>query len=145
MMMIPRKNSFDVLDNLFDDMLFENSRKGRLYSEIMKTDLKEDENEYTLEIDIPGYKKEDIKIELDNGYVTVTAKTEKATDESDKKANYIHKERYFGECSRSYYVGDNITEEDIKASFKNGTLCITVPKKEVKKLEDKKYIDISEE
>lgn len=145
MMMIPRKNSFDVLDNLFDDMLFDNNRKGRHYPEIMKTDLKEDENEYTLEIDVPGYKKEDIKIELDNGYITVSAKTEKTTDESDKKSNYIHKERYFGECSRSYYVGDNITEEDIKASFKNGTLCIMVPKKEVKKLEDKKYIDISEE
>ncbi len=144
-MMIPRKNSFDVLDNLFDDMLFDNNRKGRHYPEIMKTDLKEDENEYTLEIDVPGYKKEDIKIELNNGYITVSAKTEKTTDESDKKSNYIHKERYLGECSRSYYVGDNITEEDIKASFKNGTLCITVPKKEVKKLEDKKYIDISEE
>lgn len=144
-MMIPRKNSFDVLDNLFDDMLFDSNRKGRHYPEIMKTDLKEDENEYTLEIDVPGYKKEDIKIELDNGYITVSAKTEKTTDESDKKSNYIHKERYFGECSRSYYVGDNITEEDIKASFKNGTLCIMVPKKEVKKLEEKKYIDISEE
>lgn len=131
-MMIPRKNSFDVLDNLFDDMLFDNNRKGRHYPEIMKTDLKEDENEYTLEIDVPGYKKEDIKIELDNGYITVSAKTEKTTDESDKKSNYIHKERYFGECSRSYYVGDNITEEDIKASFKMVLYVLRFQRKKLK-------------
>ena len=110
----------------------------------MKTDVKEKDGNYTLEIDIPGYDKEDIKIELEDGYLTVRAAKEESKDEEDKKSHYIHKERFYGQCSRSYYVGDNVKEEDVKASFKNGILSLTFPKEDAKKVETKKYIQIGD-
>ena len=91
---------------------------------------------------MPGYDKENIDIEMDHGYLRITAKTNKSIDESDEEERYVHKERYFGECSRSFYVGENIKEEDIKATFKNGILSLTVPKEQPKKLEEKKKIQI---
>ena len=108
----------------------------------MKTDIKEKGDKYLLEVDLPGYEKENIKIELEDGYLTVHASMNKNVDESDKDSKYVHKERYVGECSRSFYVGENIKEEDIKASFKNGTLKLELPKNETKKEESKKYIEI---
>ena len=139
MMMIPRrKNEFDLFDEMFNDPFF-----TRGESKLMKTDIKEKGDKYLLEVDLPGYEKENIKIEIDDGYLTVHASMNKNVDESDKDSKYVHKERYVGECSRSFYVGEDIDQEDIKASFKNGTLKIEVPKKDQKKLEDnKKYIDI---
>lgn len=139
MMMIPSRRNSDIFDSIFDEPFFE-GRKGRR-NELMKTDIKEKDGNYILEIDIPGYNKEDIKIELDNGYLTVTAKTNTKIDEEDKEG-YIYKERFVGECSRSYYAGENLREEDIKASFKNGTLTLTFPKEQTKQIEDKKYIEI---
>lgn len=139
MMMIPRKNGngLDFWDEVLPDSFFTEKE-----SKLMKTDLKEKDGKYFLEIDIPGYEKEDIKIEIQDGYLTVHAKANKA--ETDKEeGKYVRKERYYGECSRSFYVGENITEEDIKAKFKNGTLTLEVNKKdEPKQLPDKKYIDI---
>ena len=140
MMMIPRRknNEFDLFDEMFNDPFF-----TRGESKLMKTDIKEKGDKYLLEVDLPGYEKEDIKIEIDDGYLTVHASMNKNVDESDKNSKYVHKERYVGECSRSFYVGEEINEEDIKASFKNGTLKIELPKKDQKKIEDsKKYIDI---
>ena len=139
MMMIPRrKNEFDLFDEMFNDPFF-----TRGENKLMKTDIKEKGDKYLLEVDLPGYEKENIKIEIDDGYLTVHASMNKNVDESDKDSKYVHKERYVGECSRSFYVGEDIDQEDIKASFKNGTLKIEVPKKDQKKLEDnKKYIDI---
>ena len=137
--MLPRRrNEFDLFDEMFNDPFF-----TRGESKLMKTDIKEKGDKYLLEVDLPGYEKENIKIEIDDGYLTVHASMNKDVDESDKNSKYVHKERYVGECSRSFYVGEDINEEDIKASFKNGTLKIELPKKDQKKLEDsKKYIDI---
>ncbi len=138
MMMIPRKrNEFDLFDDMFMDPFFE-----RKESRLMKTDIREKGNNYIIDVDLPGYEKEDIDIEMENGYLKITAKTNKSVDESDEEEKYIHKERYYGECSRSFYVGENLKEEDIKASFKNGILSLTFPKEAPKQLEEKKKIQI---
>ena len=139
MMMIPRrKNEFDLFDEMFNDPFF-----TRGENKLMKTDIKEKGDKYLLEVDLPGYEKENIKVEIEDGYLTVHASMNKNIDESEKDSKYVHKERYIRECSRSFYVGDEIKEEDIKASFKNGTLKIEIPKKDEKKLADnKKYIEI---
>ena len=122
---------------MFNDPFF-----TRGENKLMKTDIKEKGDKYLLEVDLPGYEKEDIKIEIEDGYLTVHASMNKNIDESDKDSKYVHKERYVGECSRSFYVGEDIKEEDIKASFKNGTLKLELPKKEMKKEDSKKYIEI---
>lgn len=138
MMMIPRrKNEFDLFDEMFNDPFF-----TRGESKLMKTDIKEKKDHYELEVDLPGYEKEDIKIELSDGYLTVHASMNKSVDEEEKDSKYVHKERYVGNSSRSFYIGDNVKEEDIKASFKNGTLKLIIPKEKQEKLEEKKYIDI---
>ena len=138
MMMIPRKrNNFDLFDEMFNDPFF-----TRGESKLMKTDIKEKGDKYLLEVDLPGYEKEDIKIEMEDGYLTIHASTNKNIEENDKESKYVHKERYVGECSRSFYVGEDISEEDIKASFKNGTLKLELPKKEAKSIDNKKYIEI---
>ena len=138
MMMIPRRNHFDLFDEMFRDPFFEGSE-----SKVMKTDIKEKKDEYLIDIDLPGYEKEDIKMEISDGYLTVHASVNKEVDDEKEKGKYVRKERYVGECSRSFYVGENVKEEEIKAKFKNGTLMIEVPKKDDKKeLPEKKYIPI---
>ena len=138
MMMIPRRNHFDLFDEMFRDPFFEGSE-----SKVMKTDIKEKKDEYLIDIDLPGYEKEDIKMEISDGYLTVHASVNKEVDDEKEKGKYVRKERYVGECSRSFYVGENVSEDEIKAKFKNGTLTIEVPKKDDKKeLPDKKYIPI---
>ena len=108
-----------------------------------KTDIKELKDNYLLEIELPGFNKEDIKAEINNGYLIVTAAHNENKDEKDKEGKYIRKERYTGQFTRSFYIGDNITQEDIKGKFENGLLKLEVPKKEVKELaEEKKYIQI---
>lgn len=144
MMMIPRRHTFDLFDEVFHDPFFEERGISKQEVSFMKTDVKEKDGNYILEIDIPGYNKEDIKIELENGYLTVSASKEEKVDEEDKKSHYIHKERYFGKCSRTYYAGENIKEEDIKANFKNGILTLTFPKENPEKIENKKYIEIGD-
>ena len=136
MMMIPRRNHFDLFDEMFRDPFFEGTE-----SKVMKTDIKEKKDKYLIDIDLPGYEKENIKMEISDGYLTVHASVNKEVD--DEKGKYVRKERYVGECSRSFYVGENVKEEEIKAKFKNGTLTIEVPKKDDKKeLPGKKYIPI---
>ena len=139
MMMIPRRrNEFDLLEDMFRiDPFF--SEEG---SKVMKTDIKEKNNEYLLAVDLPGYDKNDIKISVEDGYLNIHAKTN--TEKEDKEEGmFVRKERYYGECSRSFYVGNNITDEEIKATYKNGTLKLVIPKKEEKKeLPEKKYIQI---
>lgn len=138
MMMIPRKrNNFDLFEDMFSDPFFE-----RKESRLMKTDIKEKGNNYVIEVDLPGYEKENIEIEMEDGYLKITAKTDKNIDESDEEEKYIHKERFFGECSRSFYVGNSIKEEDVKATFKNGILSLSIPKEEQAKLDEKKKIQI---
>lgn len=138
MMMIPRKrNEFDLFDDMFMDPFFE-----RKESRVMKTDIKEKGDNYVIDVDLPGYEKENIEIEMENGYLKVVAKTAQNIDESNEEEKYIHKERFYGECSRSFYVGENLKEEDIKAGFKNGILTLTFPKEKQKQLEEKKRIQI---
>ena len=141
-MMIPARrngNGLDIFDEVFADPFF-----GEKENKIMKTDLKEKDGKYMLEIDVPGYDKEDIKIELNEGYLTVSAEKNEEKEDKDKHAKYLKRERFTGMCSRSYYVGENLKEEDIKASFKNGILTIEFPKEVEKKVEEKKYIPIGE-
>ena len=138
MMMIPRRNHFDLFDEMFRDPFFEG-----MESKVMKTDIKEKKDKYLIDIDLPGYEKEDIKIEIADGYLTVHASVNKELNDDKEKGKYVRKERYVGECSRSFYVGENVKEEDIKAKFKNGTLTLEIPKKEDRKeMPDKKYIPI---
>ena len=141
MMMLPRKRSdFDLWDEMFSDPFFTGERESKL----MKTDIKEKKDKYIVDIDLPGYEKEDIKIEIDNGYLIVNAKTSHHKDEKEE-GKYVRKERFVGECSRSFYVGEDVKQDDIKASFKNGTLKIEIPKKdEPKELPEKKYIPIDD-
>ena len=140
MMMIPRRhNDFDLIEDMFRDPFFANEE-----SKIMKTDIKEKKDKYIIDIDLPGYEKEDIKMSIEDGYLTVNASTN--TEKEDKEeGKFVRKERYVGSCSRSFYVGDAVENEDIKASFKNGTLKIEIPKKENKKeLSEVKYIPIDD-
>ena len=140
MMMLPRRrNDFDLFDRMFlDDPFFSGERESKL----MKTDIKEKKDKYIIEMDLPGYEKENISLEINDGYLMISAKTSQNKDEKEE-GKYVRKERFVGECSRSFYVGDNIKEEDIKASFKNCTLKIEVPKKEERKeLPEKKQIPI---
>ncbi len=140
MMLIPRKNEFDLFDEMFSDPFFMNNGESKL----MKTDIKEKKDKYVLSIDLPGYDKDCIKIDIDNGYLTVHAKTNHHEEEKEE-GKYVRKERYMGECSRSFYVGDDVKEDDIKASFKNGTLHIEIPKhEENKQVKEKKYIPIDD-
>ena len=111
--------------------------------DLMKTDVKDAGDHYELEMEMPGVEKENIKAELKDGYLTVTAQQNTNKDEKDKQGNYIRRERYSGSCQRSFYVGKDITEEDIKAQFQHGMLTLFVPKKEAKPVvEEKKHITI---
>ena len=137
MMMIPRRDSFDLWEELFKDPFFSPRE-----SKVMRTDIKENKHDYSIIMDLPGYEKEDIKVDIDNGYLNVSASMNKSNDE-EEKGKFVRRERYFGECSRSFYVGDEVSDKDIKASFKNGILTLTVPKvEETKEIPEKKYIDI---
>lgn len=137
MMMIPRRrNDFDLFDEIFDDPFF-----SRVDTKLMRTDIKEKKDSYVVNVDLPGYEKEDIKIEINNGYLTVTAEKTNS-DEEKEEVRYIRKERYSGQCSRSFYVGDNVKDTDVKASFKNGILTLEFPKEKHEEIEEKKYIPI---
>ena len=110
---------------------------------LMKTDVKEKGSNYELTVDMPGIEKENVKAELKDGYLTISATSGYSNDDTDKDGRYIRRERHYGSCSRSFYVGDAVTQDEIKASFKNGTLKLTVPKKEEKQLPDNNnYIQI---
>lgn len=128
-------------NNIFDD-LFNAPFFTRNEPNMMKTDIKENDGGYELAVDLPGIKKEDIKAELNDGYLTITAENNSSKDEKDEKGKYIRRERYTGSYSRSFYVGDGLTEQDIKAKFENGTLTLAIPKKEVLPEKQNKYIAI---
>lgn len=116
-------------DDWFDDFMPMLSRKEmKQFNSIMKTDIKESGDNYVLEVDLPGFDKKEVSLELDNGYLSITAKREhKVEDDDEKKGNFIRRERSFGQFSRSFYVGD-IDEEDIDAKLENGILTIKLPK-----------------
>ena len=115
---------------------------GKHANNVMKTDVKETDTGYEVDIDLPGFKKDEINAQLDNGYLTISAAKGLDKDEKDKIGKYIRKERYAGAMSRSFYVGEGVTQEDIKAKYEDGILRLSVPKKEAKAVENKKYIAI---
>ena len=139
-------------ENLFDDFMngfafpaFQDVDKalyGKHAKNLMKTDVKDTKDGYEVDIDLPGFKKDEINAQLDNGYLTISAAKGLDKDEKDKKGKYIRKERYAGAMRRSFYVGEGITQEDIKAKYEDGILRLSVPKKEAKAVENKKYIAI---
>ena len=140
-------------ENLFDDWMdfpFEkdffgtkNPLYGKHAKNMMKTDVRETEDSYEVDIDLPGFKKDEITASLKDGYLTIEAAKGLDKDEEDKKGTYIRRERYAGAMSRSFYVGENVEQEDIKAEFKHGILKLFVPKKEAKPtVEKKKHIAI---
>lgn len=138
MMLVPRRNSFDLFDDFFED---EFSNK-KVRNTLMKTDIKEKENCYLVDVDLPGFEKENINLSLNNGYLEINAKTVNENNENDD-FRFVRKERFYGECSRSFYVGEDIREEDINAEFKNGILKIEIPKKEIEdKTPEVKQIEI---
>ena len=130
-------------EDLFDDWMNWPWSRSYNYNTLMKTDVRDTKDGYELDIDMPGFAKEDIKAELKDGYLTISAASKKDNDQKEENGKYIRRERYAGSCSRSFYVGDQISQEDVKAKFENGILKLSIPKKEEKPaVEENKYISI---
>ena len=126
--MLLTNRAFDLFDEMFNDPFFTRSYQPAVTSQIMKSDVQEKANEYLVDIELPGYDKEDVKAELKDGYLTISANHEDKKEEKDEKGKFIRKERYTGTCKRSFYVGEQIRQEDVKAAFKNGILRLSIPK-----------------
>ena len=152
-MLMPSIFGENLFDDFFNDFPFYNDRdmkkaERKLYGHraknLMKTDIKEKGDSYILEMDLPGFKKDEIQVSLENGYLTVQAARGVDKDEQEKKTGrYLRQERYAGACERSFYVGDDLTQDDIKGEFHHGVLKLTIPKKEAKPaVEQSKYISI---
>ena len=141
-MLMPSIFGNDFMDDFF---VFPQERKSAASTKnnLMQTDVKETETGYEVVIDLPGYSKENVNAELKDGYLIISATTTSNDEEKSEDGKYIRKERYSGSCSRSFYVGDAVTQDDVKAKFENGVLTLEVPKKEeAPKVEEKKYISI---
>ena len=151
-MMMPSifgENLFDEwmdfpFDDDFDKYFFgkKNPLYGKHAKNMMKTDVKETDGTYEVDIDLPGFKKDEITAKLENGYLTVSAAKGLDKDEKDKKDKYIRRERYAGAMSRSFYVGDSVTQDEIKARYEDGILKLSVPKKDAKAVEKNDCIAI---
>ena len=134
-----RNNFFDDFNDFMDFPTVTTKSTGNL----MKSDVKDAGDHFELDMDLPGFKKEDVKLQLKDGVLKVSASTKRENDEKDENGKYIRRERFQGTCERSFYVGENLTEEDIKARFTDGVLKVNVPKKEAKpQVEETKYIAI---
>ena len=140
-MLLPSIFGENLFDDFFDDVPFfdnraENQIEKKLYGRhahnVMKTDIKETDDNYELIVDLPGFKKDEIKVSLEDGYLTISAEKGLDKDEEDKKGRILRQERYAGSCSRSFYVGD-VKPEDIKAKYESGVLTVLVPKEDIKK------------
>ena len=151
-MMMPSifgENLFDDFDSWFDAPVEKRffGKKNPLYGKhaknLMKTDVREKKDSYEVDIDLPGFKKDEITAELKDGYLTISAAKGLDKDEKDKEGKYIRRERYAGNMSRSFYVGKDITEKDIHGKYENGILMLDIPKKAPeKKVEEKKFVTI---
>ncbi len=148
-MLVPSILGKDMFDDFFgfpfyDDKDYRKMEKklyGHREKNLMKTDVKESDSSYELEMDLPGFKKEDVKVSLENGYLTISASKESGDEKENGK--YIRRERYSGTCQRSFYIGEEIGQEDVKGEFKHGILKLFIPKIEQKPaIEEKKYITI---
>lgn len=150
-MLMPSVFGKDLFDDIFDFPFYDDKETDKLEKKLyghrsknlMKTDVKETENGYVLEMDLPGFSKDEVKASLKDGYLTIKAEKGLDKDEKDEKtAKYIRRERYAGSCERSFYVGD-ISEADIKGEFKHGILKLTIPKEQPKKeIDTTKYIEL---
>ena len=138
MMFMPSiRNDFDLFDDVFHDSFFGNG------SGLMRTDVAEKDGKYVMTMDLPGYRKEDIRMSLKNGNLTISASHHESNEEKDAKGNIIRQERYAGSCSRTFYVGEKVKQEDIHASFKDGELIVELPdEKALPEKEEQKYISI---
>ncbi|MDD7739943.1 MAG: Hsp20/alpha crystallin family protein [Fusicatenibacter sp.] len=136
-MMMPSIFGESLFDEFMNDFSFPNVGKvlyGKQEPAIMKTDIKEKDNIYEIDVDLPGFKKDEIQMELENGYLTIRAAKNLDKDTKDKDGKYIRRERYSGNVSRSFYVGDRVQKEDIHPKFENGILSFAIPK-------EKKYVE----
>ena len=145
-MLMPTLFRTNLFDDLLDDFAKETKRAAQKIvsvTGVMKTDIKEKDDCFELMIDLPGFEKEDVKAELKEGYLNISAERNSSDEEKDEEGRFIRRERYSGTCSRSFYVGDDLKQEDIKAKFENGILMLTVPKKPEEPVEDEpQYISI---
>ena len=136
MAMFPALMNDTMFSNLFDDPFFEGWRNmdraaacdPNMSTGMMSTDVRETDKGYMVDIDMPGFKKDDISLDLQNGYLPVSAHRNSSHEDKDDNGRWLRRERYAGSCSRSFYVGEDVKESDIHASYRNGTLCIQVPK-----------------
>ena len=142
-MLMPSIFGESLLDDFFGFTPRESFSRSRNMNGLMQTDVAETDEGYNVTIDLPGFKKEDVKGELKDGYLIVSASTNRSNDEKDSAGKYIRRERYSGSCSRSFYVGEAVELEDIKAKFEDGTLRLTIPKKDpVPAVNETKYLSI---
>ena len=148
-MLLPSIFGENLFDDFMDDFRYpafpdvDKTLYGKHAKNLMKTDVKEKDGSFEVDIDLPGFKKDEITMHLEDGYLTVSAAKGLDKDEKDEKGTYVRHERYAGNMSRSFYVGEQITEDDIYPKYENGILSFSVPKKEGKAIEDKKrYIAI---
>ena len=145
-MLMPSIFGENLFDSFMDDFAFpsiDRALYGKQTNSLMKTDVKETAGGYVVEIDMPGFNKDEIRMQLDNGYLTVSAAKSMNRDEKNEQGNYVRRERYAGSMSRSFYVGDNVTEGDIHPKYENGILTFGLPKEEKQAIENKKrYIAI---
>ena len=144
-MMMPsifRENLWnDLMDFSFPEL--DGKMYGKRGEHIMRTDVKEHDDKYEVDIELPGFRKEDVKAELKDGYLTITALKEVKNEQKNESGKYVRRERYTGNMSRSFYVGDKVTQEEIRAKFEDGILKLQIPKKDPKKqVEDKHYVTI---
>ena len=138
------RRPFDLFDELFSDPFFTTPFETAGRSSLMKTDIQEKDGSYVIDMELPGYTKEDIQAELKDGYLTISANHTENKDEKDNKGKYLRRERFQGTCKRTFYVGEDIRQEDIKAAFQNGVLRLAVPKEapQVLDKEQPKLIEI---
>ena len=146
--MLPSIFGENLFDDFFNDpfMMTVPQGRDRLYGKharnLMKTDIRETDASYELDVDLPGFKKDEVSVELKDGYLTISASKGLDQNEADQKGTYIRQERYAGACSRSFYVGEGIRPENVSAKFENGILQISLPKADQKKLPETTSIAI---
>ena len=147
-MMMPSIFREDLFDNFMQDFAFpsfpniDKALYGTNAKNLMKTDVRETDNSYELDIDLPGFKKDEVSVDLKDGYLTISAAKGLDKDESDKAGRYIRQERYAGTCSRSFYVGEDVEPKDVSARFEDGILKLSLPRREQKQLPESTSIAI---
>ena len=147
MAMFPALMNDTMFSDLFDDPFFEGwrhmenvgTRESNMSMGMMSTDVRESDKGYMVDIDMPGFKKEDISLELQNGYLTVSAHRDSSHDDKAEDGKWLRRERYVGSCSRSFYVGEDMKDSDIHASYKDGTLCLELPKPQAQQQVETKH------